>query len=185
MGAAAEFSQPLDDSRYIGVLRSVPMDHETLGQRLLAAVIPAHFKDLNALHLASRIAYSTVHKWKTGEANPRWEQVETVAGLVGINAFRLLNGSDGRVRVGDHPEWAPARAGAEKRYHGRVPPHFYDIAEETSGAALPEHLDESFAFSLAQFWYQHATDDQIARADTAAAKRELDAARASRNRPRE
>ena len=173
----------LDDPRYIKGLRFVDMDTpDTLGRRLLAAVIPAHYKDLHALHLASGIAYSTVHKWKTGEANPRWEQVENVARLVGQNPFRMLAPSDigeRRLRVADHPQWPAAKAKAVARFKERVPPAFYEIAGETAAASVPEHIDEHFAFELASFWFKHASDDELSRADTEAAQRELDAARKS------
>lgn len=181
MGLAA---QTLDVTRYIGAVECRPMSTEKLGQRLIAAVIPAHFKDLTALHHATRIAYSTIHKWKSGASSPRWEQVETVAELVGRNPFQLLQRESSRHRAGDHPEWKAARTRAEERFRNRVPALFYDLAEETMGAALPEHIDDSFVFQLAQFWYQHASDDQLTRADTAAAERELETARASRNLPR-
>lgn len=179
----------LDDPRYINGLRFAEMDSpDTLGRRLLAAVIPSRFKDLNALHLATGIAYSTVHKWKTGDANPRWEQVETVARLVGENPFRMLSPGDkasSRERVADHPEWEGAKAAALDRFPGRVPAPFYEIAGETSGASIPEHIDEHFAFELASFWFKHASDDEVSRADTAAAARELESLRASTKRPRE
>lgn len=176
-----------DDPRYIKGLRFDPMDKpDTLGRRLLAAVIPAHYKDLHALHLASGIAYSTVHKWKTGEANPRWEQVETVARLVGQNPFRMLAPGDAgehRSRVKDHPEWPGAKAKAVARFRDRVPPAFYEIAGETAAASIPEHIDEHFAFELASFWFKHSSDDELSRADTAAALRELEEARKSKIRP--
>ena len=163
----AALALTLDESCYINGLGFVPMDKpDTLGRRLIAAVVPRHFKDLNALHLATKIAYSTVHKWKTGESNPRWEQVETVAALVGINPFRLISAAEvpeRRLRVGDHPQWSGAVVRAQQRFPNRV----------------PERFDENFAFELAQFWFKHATDHDLKRADTAAAARELDELRAS------
>lgn len=184
----ATVAQALDDPRYIAGLRFTPMEaiSLSLGQRLIAAVIPAYFKDPNALHLASRIAYSTIHKWKTGESNPRWEQVQAIAELVHVNPFRLLSGAESestRPRIGDHPEWRGAVVAAQSRFPGRVPDHFYEIAGETAAAVIPEHLDEHFAFELASFWFKHANDHELTHADTSAARRELDALRESTKLP--
>lgn len=181
--------QALDDPRYIAGLHSAPMDTHTpsLGQRLIAAVVPSRFKDLNALHLASRIAYSTVHKWKTGEANPRWEQVCAIADLVHENPFRLVSGADasGRApRIADHPMWDRSVQRALERFPGRVPERFYAVAGGGSGAEVPEIIDEHFAFELAQFWWKYANNQELARADTAAAQHELDTLRASTKRPK-
>ena len=41
-----------------------------------------------------------------------------------------------------------------------------------------------FAFELAQFWFKHANDRELAQADTSAALRELDALRASNKLPK-
>lgn len=155
--------------------------NETLGQRLVAAVVPSRFKDLNALHRETGFAYSTVHKWKTGESNPRWEQVEAIAALAGANAFRLIAGAEPseRQRAGDHPDWAGALAKAQQRFPNRIPERMYAIAADTSGVSMPEHIDELFVFELAQFWHQFANDRELAQADTAAALRELDALRGS------
>lgn len=182
-------AQALDDPRYIAGLRFIPMDaiSPSLGQRLVAAVIPAYFKDLNALHMASQIAYSTVHNWKSGKSNPRWEQVLAISELVHVNPFRLLSGTENasvRPRIGDHPEWRGAVVAAQSRFPGRVPDHFYEIAGETAAAVIPEHLDEHFAFELASFWFKHANDQELTHADTAAARRELDALRESTKLPR-
>ena len=62
----------------------------SLGARVLAALVPASYPDLNALHRASGIAYSTLHAWKKGTANPRWEQIERLAELVGRDPFDLV-----------------------------------------------------------------------------------------------
>lgn len=66
------------------------MDSPSLGARVLAALVPANYPDLNALHRASGIAYSTLHAWKKGTANPRWEQIERLAELVGRDPFDLV-----------------------------------------------------------------------------------------------
>lgn len=182
-------AQALDESRYIKGLCSAPMSdqRDTLGKRLLAAVIPAHFKDLNAVHLASGIAYSTVHVWKSGKSNPRWEQVEAIAALIGANPFRLVAAAEVAARaqrVGDHPGWPAAVARAIERFRDRVPHVFYEIAAETQGARVPEEIDENFAYELAYFWWKHAQDSDLRRADTAAASRELDELRAATKAPR-
>lgn len=49
-----------------------------LDARVLAALVPANYPDLNALHRAS------------GIANPRWEQIERLAELVGRDPFDLV-----------------------------------------------------------------------------------------------
>ena len=180
----------LDEPRYISGLDSVAMDSKpTLGQRLVEVLIPSRFKDLNALHLATGFAYSTVHKWKTGESSPHWKQVCQVAELIGADPFLMISGQAlrprGEQRVADHPEWAAAMLRAQTRFPGRVPDRFYELAGETRGATIPEHLDEHFALGLARFWFDHASNADLSRADTAAALRELDDLRASRKRPTE
>lgn len=178
--------QALDEPRYIAWLHCPVMDDQpTLGQALLAAVIPSRFKDLNALHLASRIAYSTVHKWKTGEANPRWEQVCAIADLVHENPFRLVSGADvgdRAPRISDHPLWGRAVERALDRFPGRVPERFYAIAGAGRAASMPEIVDENFAFELAQFWWKYANNHELSQADTAAAQGELEELRASTKR---
>ena len=88
-------AEPVDSLGVFERLCSTAMDSTSLGARVLAALVPANYPDLNALHRASGIAYSTLHAWKKGTANPRWEQIERLAELVGRDPFDLVGAGDG------------------------------------------------------------------------------------------
>jgi len=53
-----------------------PSKIPTIGQRLIAALVPRHFKTLSALHMAAQgPAYSTLNNWKNGTAIPDWSSI--------------------------------------------------------------------------------------------------------------
>lgn len=147
----------------------------SLAARLLANCIPVRFKDLNALRMKTGIAYSTVHKWKKDEAQPRWEQVSRIAEVLDVDPFTLLDdpAARGTMLLRHHPDWSSARARAEARYPGKLPPSAYELAGDTAARTWPARLDEASVFDLASFWYRNASDDRLSGAETAAARAEM------------
>lgn len=81
-------AEPVDSLGVFERLCSTAMDTASLGARVLAALVPASYPDLNALHRASGIAYSTLHAWKKGTANPRWEQIEPARNVLARSGLR-------------------------------------------------------------------------------------------------
>lgn len=52
------------------------------GPRVIAYVIPRYFENLTAFQVASTYAYSTVQDWKHGKADPRLEELDSIAALL-------------------------------------------------------------------------------------------------------
>jgi hypothetical protein len=154
----------------------------TLGQRLIAALIPRHFKGLTALHLAAQgPAYSTLNNWRNGTAVPDWPSVEAMARLVGRDPLELLASPSGDVTaLRHHPDFAGALARALSRFPNRLPRTAYEVAGDTSAAQWPEHVDELFVFNLAQFWWTNASDLEVMRAEESEARAEMAAIDAKR-----
>lgn len=187
-----------DDSAYTSVLGfvSMPTDeppaNETpsgFGRLLVRAVVPSRFKDRQALARALEVTWPTVDGWAKGTRVPQWQQVEKLASLLGMTGVEFvaneLAGSTtrGAPCVADHPEWDAAVARAKVKYRNRVPDVGYVLGGKTSGAHVPEHIDEDFAYDLAQFWLKHTPDTALADADTALGAAELHAQRAKRRSP--
>lgn len=134
-------AQPVDSIRVFERLCSTVMDTPSLGARVLAALVPASYPDLNALHRASGIAYSTLHAWKKGTANPRWEQIERLAELVGRDAFDLVGAGAAASAANlstlrHHPDFAPAVERALRRFPA-MPPSAYELAGDMAAAWAP------------------------------------------------
>lgn len=179
-------AQPVDSLRVFERLCSTVMDTPSLGARVLAALVPTSYPDLNALHRASGIAYSTLHAWKKGTANPRWEQIERLAELVGRDAFDLVGAGAAASAANlstlrHHPDFAPAVERALRRFPA-MPPSAYELAGDMAAAQWPEHLDEHVLYRLAEFWFAHASDRRLIEAETAAARREMEVEDSARRR---
>lgn len=159
-----------------------PTGSPTLGQRLIAALIPRHFKGLTALHLAAQgPAYSTLNNWKNGTAVPDWPSVEAMARLVGRDPLDLLalQRSDATA-LRHHPDYPAALTKALARFPNRLPRTAYEVAGDTSAAQWPEHVDEFFVFSLAQFWWTNASDLDVMKAEESEVRAEMAAVDAKR-----
>jgi hypothetical protein len=170
-------AQAVDSPGVFERLCSTAMDSPSLGARVLAALIPAHYPDLNALHRASGMAYSTLHAWKRGASNPRWEQVEKLAALVGRDPFDIVAPSESASSLSTlrhHPDFAAACGRAQRRYSS-MPAVAYELAGDMAAAQWPEHLDEHAIYRLAEFWFSNATDRRLIEAETSAARREMEA----------
>lgn len=185
-----------DDARGFALLRSsamaknsapkpagAPSKTPTIGQRLIAALVPRHFKTLSALHMAAQgPAYSTLNNWKNGTAIPDWPSIEAMARLVGRDPLELL-GQTSRdlTALRNHPDFVKARELARTRFPNRIPESAYLRAGETHAAQWPEHIDEVFLFNLAQFWWSNATDSEVSRAEMDEVRAEMEAIDAKRH----
>lgn len=167
-------AQHVDSNSDFARLCSPAMDASSLGARVLDALIPGHYPDLNALHRASGIAYSTLQKWKHGGNEPRWEQVQKLAELVGVSPFALILGASkpgNAMTLRHHPGWATALADATAR--PGLPAAAYELAGDTAAAQWPEQIDAFFVRRLAEFWHLTATDRKLIDAETAAVRAEM------------
>lgn len=164
------------DANAFAALRSSAMARKTFGPRVVAALVPRFYKDLTALHVATGFAYSTVHDWSTGKADPRLEVVEQLAVKVGLDPMELLSGrvNSTQAKLEDHVDWAEALRRALERWANKIPSYAFRMAGQTAPARMPERLDEFFVFDLANFWFKHARDDELARAESAEVQREMD-----------
>lgn len=173
---APDLAQAGDSVPVFPLVEPGAMNSPSLAARLLQNLVPSRFKDLNAVHLRTGIAYSTVHSWSKDKAQPRWEQVERIAEVVGVDPFALLEdpATRGAVLLRHHPDWPAARANAEARFPGKLPPSAYELAGDTAARRWPEKLDEVGVFDLASFWYRNASDERLASAETAVARAEMD-----------
>jgi hypothetical protein len=140
-----------------------PTGDQTIGQRLIAALIPRYFKSLSALHLAAQgPAYSTLNNWKNGTSVPDWPSIEMMAKLVGRDPLELLKLTSGEVTaLKFHPGYLRALERARVRFPNRLPLAAYERAGETHAAQWPEEIDEVFLFDLAQFWWKNASDNDV------------------------
>lgn len=157
------------------------MDENSLATRVLRALIPAHFPDLNAMHRASGIAYSTLQAWRRqrdGEDDgnePRWDQVQKLAKLVGVQPFELVLGAStpsNAVTLRHHPDWQAAYEAARAR-PGRLPEAAFQLAGDTAAAQWPERIDRDTVLRLAEFWFHAATDRELVEAETATVRAEM------------
>ncbi len=143
------------------------------GLALVAAVIPKHFKDVQALANAVGCAYSTAHDWSKGYSNPRLEQLEIVARLTGISVPDLLRTAITVLpKLREHRDWPRALAAARVQYGKRLPAYAFELAGDTSGP-LPDRLEPEIVYDAAVLWMHHAPNDAVAKAETAAAMAEL------------
>lgn len=121
----------------------------TLGPRLIAAVIPSRVKNLSQLQLMLGVAYTTVHRWSTGDSTPDWESVEALAEQLHVDVIDLLRGDTAaKPRMRDHGEWTAAVERARQKWPGRLSDAAIALAGETVVGTLPEHLDEGLVFDL-------------------------------------
>lgn len=179
LSPAADDACDFNHIRYIMDFGDNP--RASLGKRLFAAVVPRYFKDAQELHRRTTIAYPTVHKWKKGTANPKWEQVEKVAEVVRRDPFDLIADPAGaRTALANHPEFPAALAGAKTKYKGKLPEGAYLLAASTHSAQWPDHLDAYDVYSLAEFWNRMGTDHELITAETETARAEAQALRAGR-----
>lgn len=193
-----DLAQTSDDAFGFARLRSSGMakrsakapdthDGPTIGQRLIAALIPRYFKGLTALHLAAQgPAYSTLNNWRRGTAVPDWPSVEAMARLVGRDPLDLLGGesNDGSA-LRRHPDFPGALTRARQRFPNRVPDAAYERAGDTRAAQWPTHIDELFVFNLAQFWWTNASDLDVMNAEESEVRAEMDAIDRARRPDRE
>lgn len=185
---------PLHDSCGFARLRSSAMPRKTadapiappgLGRHLLDVVVPRYFKDLNALHVQTNIAYSTIHKWKTGETNPQWKQVEQVAKIAGREPLELLTRAiEGLTSMRNHPDWNAAVEAAKVKYRNRLPDSAYELAASTHAAQWPEHLDAFDVYDLAEFWYRTGSDRALIDAERVTVLAEMAAIDDASKRPK-
>ncbi len=150
------------------------------GPLVIKTIVPRFYKDLTAIQIATGFAYSTIHDWSTGIANPKLDQLEKIAELTKVSVVDLLRGTTTPTKgtLQEHPEWDATLAIARAKYGRRLPDYAFELAGETSAARAPEHLDAEFVADLAQFWQRHAPDDESA--ETIEANRLLDDARAKK-----
>ena len=78
-----------------------------------------------------------------------------------------------RSAIGEHREWAGAVAEAKQHRKDRLPDFAYTFAGHTSGARLPTHITWQDAFALADWWMNTIGDEELMRADTQQALREI------------
>jgi hypothetical protein len=80
-----------DDSNVFKGLRSTsmartpgkkPTGPKIYGPRVIAAVVPRFFEHLTALQNETTFAYSTVHDWSTGRADPTLERLDELAAFL-------------------------------------------------------------------------------------------------------
>jgi transcriptional regulator with XRE-family HTH domain len=86
--------------------------------------------------------------------------------------FAVVSGVS-RAQVRDNPQWAPAVEEAKRRRPGRLPDYAYAFAAETSGARAPKHIGWEDAYQLADFWFNTVGEEELARAETDAARAEM------------
>lgn len=173
----------VDSPRYFEGLCSPGMDPNELGPVVLAHLIPRHFPDMNALHRASGIAYSTIHAWKKKTTIPRWDQIVRLADLTGMDPTALVSSgaSQSLSALRNHPDFDAARSAAMRRFPA-MPTVAYELAGDMSAAQWPEHLDEHVLYRLAEFWFAHASDHRLIEAETEAVRREMAEEDAKRRR---
>jgi len=170
-----DLAQTGDSITVFGIVETGAMP-PSLASRLLSNVIaPARFETLQALHMRTGIAYSTIHQWSKDKSQPRWEQVQRIAEVLGVDPFALLDdpATRGTMPLRHHPDWSSARARAEARFPGKLPPSAYELAGDTAARTWPAHLDEVSVFDLASFWYRNASDERLSGAETAIARAEM------------
>ncbi len=80
------------------------------GPRVISAVVPRFWKDVQAVHLATRIGYGTLHAWKNGRQQPHLKWVCRIAELTGVDPLELL-GADVHT-LGRDVSWTDALAKA-------------------------------------------------------------------------
>jgi hypothetical protein len=133
------------------------------GPALVSVVIPKYWKDLQAMHFETRIAYSTLHAWKSGSQEPRLEQVKRVAETlntrpgVHVGPLELLgalsSGPVHRRALGSRPDWPAAEAKARKWFR-----HLTDgalaAARETVSSEEPDIVTPEFVRKLAEAWME-------------------------------
>lgn len=191
----AELARTSNDARGFARLRSSAMAKNptqapagaspkvpTIGQRLIAALVPRHFKTLAALHLAAQgPAYSTLNNWENGTAIPDWPSIEAMARLVERDPLDLLGQTTRDLTaLRHHPDFVKAHDLARTRFPNRIPESAYLRAGETHAAQWPEHIDEVFLFNLAQFWWSNATDSEASKAEMDEVRGEMEAIDAKR-----
>lgn len=107
-----------DDSLAVP-LGSMPWTAGQYGRQFLAALVPTYFETMTALHRQTGVAYSTIHDWSKGRADPRWESIALVVAVleergIVVDPLELLAGRAGsslRVEYDDpYPERARALA---------------------------------------------------------------------------
>lgn len=151
-----------------------PAASPTLGQRLIRALVPAHFPTMVALQNRSGLAYSTLSNWKNGTKAPDWQSVELMAKLAGVDPLDLLGDRPAEVSsLRHHPDYEAAVAVAKARYRGRLPDGAYERAAATCTAQWPEHLDATFIYNLASFWWLNAPDVEVSRVEEAEVRAEM------------
>lgn len=154
---------------------------QTIGQRLIAALVPAHFPTLAALHHAIGGSYSTLSNWKNGSKSPDLASLEAVARLVGKEPLDLLYARSGdTTALRNHPRFAAALAAAKVRFRGRIPDGAYERAADTQAAQWPEQIDDVFVYDLAQFWWKNAPDSEVSMVEEAEMRAEMAAIDAKR-----
>lgn len=95
---------------------SLPCMKGSYGKQLIAALVPAVFKDQTALMLATGIAYSTINDWANGKSSPTLEKAEQIADVlakrgIAISAPDLLAGrSPGATAAIEYDDPYPPRA---------------------------------------------------------------------------
>ena len=158
-----------------------PHASPTLGQQVIAALIPGHFRTMTALQNASGLAYSTLSNWKNGTKIPDMDSVVRLARLAGVDPLDLLGKRRAdATALRHHPDFANALTKALARFPNRLPRTAYEVAGDTSAAQWPEHVDELFVFNLAQFWWTNASDLDVMKAEEAEVRAEMAAVDAKR-----
>jgi transcriptional regulator with XRE-family HTH domain len=167
-------ASPRDDSNGFARLRSSAMA-KRIGPRVISNLVPGRYSTLTALQIATGIAYSTLHAWKKGTADPDIPSLEDIASKIGVDVADLLRGDLTRPRgeIRNHPDWQNAVDEAKAKRPGRLRDYAYEFAGETAFARWPEHISWDWVYDLADFWFRHTTDEELARAETEKARREM------------
>lgn len=91
----------------------------------------------------------------------------------GIKSGAIAPTTGTRGTVAQHPDWPVALAEAKRVNRKGIPVWAFDAAGTTSGSRVPQRLSAEFVRELAEFWWTHATDDELANAETESVKREM------------
>lgn len=135
---------------------------KVFGPRVVAALVPRHFKDLTAIQLATGIAYSTIHDWSTGTSDPRLEVIARIAALVQCDPSDLIRPVPAETTPSARPRAVAETPGfgdmvraamARDQARGeRIPEHVYREVGKMTSPALLARMDDVMLSELVRWW---------------------------------
>lgn len=153
----SDLAFPPHDADLGSAICSMAMARKTYGPRVVAALVPRYFKDLTALHVGTGHAYSTVHDWSTGKADPRLDALEKIVEVLAARGERVdlldLLRSNDETRV-EYNERYPNRA-AVLALLGREADE--RAVKRVASIELAAHEDPS------KLWWTQRLADEVAR----------------------